>query len=887
MGLTALLYTLLIWPIKAIIEFLFIFFNRTFYNPALGIIFLSVILNALLLPIYAVADRWQREERLLQARMAKKLADIRAVFKGDERQMIINAYYRQMGYSPLWSLKSSAGLLLQIPFFIAAYQFLSHTTALSGESFWIIKDLGAGDALLHIGGAAVNLLPLLMTALNILSALVYTRGLGARDKAQLLGMALVFLVLLYNSPSGLVLYWTCNNVFSLGKNIAVACLKRPGRALRVLASLLALILIGGAVSGAFDVDRYVFLFVALGLCLLLGPFLWAALGKAMDRLSCSGRDCRLLYFSAAALLCLMLGLLIPSQVIGGSVSDFDSPWSFILRSFLQGISFFLLLPLLIWAFAGERIRKILALLFSILALLSLICLFALSASYGLISRSFKIEDTQLILNAFPLWVNPAALIAAIAVPALFFLAGKQKILSTLYNATALALIVMAAVAMGGILVESRELARLSGRPGETAAGGVFQFTGSGKNTFIMFLDRAVGMCMYPALAMAPELSAQFDGFTWYPNTLSFGHTTVTGLPAMLGGYDYTPLNIDERRDVLLKDKINESLTMLPRIFGEAGCRVTVTDPTMTNMQLVPDISVFEGLKNVRAMNLDGRMEHRFTEEYPAAAERLIDSFDFDILFRYGFFRIALPILRYGIHYKGTWWRDGASNVYGRALTEFSTLYYLPEFCAVDSGADTLSVFMNETTHEPGAYTAALRPVPGLIRYTQEEIDAFGSEDNASYMYTFLSAMKAINRWIDFLKKAGVYDNTKIIIVSDHGNSFDTELFENTGMESYNPLLMVKPFNARGALALSEEFMTNADAPAIAVAGMIENPRNPYLGTPVAEPERGKIPQRVARGVSFQPRRHGPYVYTLSGTREFLGPDIFRASSWGPWQEIEK
>jgi hypothetical protein len=133
----------------------------------------------------------------------------------------------------------------------------------------------------------------------------------------------------------------------------------------------------------------------------------------------------------------------------------------------------------------------------------------------------------------------------------------------------------------------------------------------------------------------------------------------------------------------------------------------------------------------------------------------------------------------------------------------------------------------------------------------------------------------------------VYDNTKIIIVSDHGNSFDTDMFENTGMQSYNPLLMVKPFNARGPLALSQEFMTNADTPSIAVEGVIANPVNPHLGTPVRPPHNGKVPQKVARGVSFQPRRHGPYVYNLSGTREFFGPDIFHASSWGEWQEIKQ
>jgi YidC/Oxa1 family membrane protein insertase len=886
MGLADILYTLAIWPIRVIIEFLFIFFNRTFYNAGLGIIFLSVVVNTLLLPIYTVADRWQREERLLQAGMKQKIADIRAVFKGDERQMILNAYYRQMGYSPLSGLKSSAGLLLQIPFFIAAYQFLSHTPLLAGESFWIFNNLGAGDGLLRIGNAAFNVMPFIMTAVNIISALVYTKGLGKKDKAQLFGMALVFLVLLYNSPSGLVLYWTCNNLFSLGKNAATALLKRPGRALQILTSALALILIGGAVSGSFDVDRYVFLFIALGLGLLLAPFLWKALTKAMDRVPLAGGDCLFLYCSAAALLCLMLGLLIPSQVLEGAVSDFDRPWSFVFRSFVQGAAFCVLLPLLIWSFAEERIRKIFSLILSVLALLSLICLFALSASYGLISRSFKIEDTQLIVNAFPLWVNPVALLVALTAPVIFFLAGKQKILAFVYSATALAIILMAAINMRAISIESRELAKLGGRSTETADNDVFKFTGAGNNAFIMFLDRAVGICMYPALAAMPELSAQFDGFTWYPNTLSFGHTTVTGLPAMLGGYDYTPLKSDERRDVLLKDKINEALTMLPKIFGEAGHRVTVTDPTMTNMQLVPDISVFDNIKNVRAMNLDGRMERRFAEEYPVEAERFIESFDFDILFRYGLFRIALPVLRYGLHYKGTWWKDGASNAYGRALTEFSTLYYLPEFCAVDEGPDTLGIFMNETTHEPGAYTAELRPMPGLIRYTGEEIDAFGSEDNASYMYTFLSAMKAVNRWIDFLKKSGVYDNTKIIIVSDHGDGFDTDMFENSGMQSYNPLLMVKPFNARGPLARSEEFMTNADVPSIVAEGAIDNPVNPYLGTPIA-PASNKIPQTVARGVSFQPRRHGPYVYNLSGTREFLGPDIFHASSWAKWQEQKK
>ena len=38
-------------------------------------------------------------------------------------------------------------------------------------------------------------------------------------------MAVLFLILLYNSPAGLVLYWTLNNVFSLIKH----CIKKAKR----------------------------------------------------------------------------------------------------------------------------------------------------------------------------------------------------------------------------------------------------------------------------------------------------------------------------------------------------------------------------------------------------------------------------------------------------------------------------------------------------------------------------------------------------------------------------------------------------------------------------------------------------------------------------------
>lgn len=49
--------------------------------------------------------------------------------------------------------------------------------------------------------------------------MVYSEKLSRKGKIQLYAMAAIFLILMYGSPSGLVFYWTLNNLFSLAKNI--------------------------------------------------------------------------------------------------------------------------------------------------------------------------------------------------------------------------------------------------------------------------------------------------------------------------------------------------------------------------------------------------------------------------------------------------------------------------------------------------------------------------------------------------------------------------------------------------------------------------------------------------------------------------------------------
>ena len=120
-----------------------------------------------------------------------------------------------------------------------------------------------------------------MTLINIIAGAIYTKGFKAKDKIQIYGMALLFLVVLYNSPSGLVVYWTMNNVFSLVKNIFYK-IKNPLKVLYILMAAFVLFL-----------DFYV-LFIHEGLmhkrillfvvatALLFTPFVVKAVNRLLD-----------------------------------------------------------------------------------------------------------------------------------------------------------------------------------------------------------------------------------------------------------------------------------------------------------------------------------------------------------------------------------------------------------------------------------------------------------------------------------------------------------------------------------------------------------------------------------------------------------------------------
>ena len=211
-------YNIIIAPISDVLEFFYVFFSAV-ASKGIAVISLSFVVTLFCLPLYVVAEKWQEEERKIQLKMKSGIKRIKDVFKSDEQYMILNTFYKEHHYHPIMALRSSFSLLIQIPFFIAAYSFLSNVESLRGYSFLFIKDFGNPDRTFMLGSLPVNVLPIAMTLINCVSGAIYSRGHEFKEKIQIYVMAVVFLAILYNSPAGLVIYWTMNNVLSLVKNI--------------------------------------------------------------------------------------------------------------------------------------------------------------------------------------------------------------------------------------------------------------------------------------------------------------------------------------------------------------------------------------------------------------------------------------------------------------------------------------------------------------------------------------------------------------------------------------------------------------------------------------------------------------------------------------------
>lgn len=834
--MTQFFYLLIIYPLYQIIEFCYTLSDGIVKNPGLAIAGVSLAVSFLCLPLYVIAERWQETERQTQAKLKPGIDRIKSTFKGDEQYMILSTFYRQNHYHPMMALRSSISLLIQIPFFIAAYQFLSKLEALNGRSFFFIKDLGAQDAIFRIGSFPVNILPIAMTLINIVAGAIYTKGHPFKEKLQIYLMALFFLVFLYTSPSGLVFYWTLNNVFSLVKNVFYK-LKRPLRALYFC-----------LVAGVLFVDWFLIfkhegfiyrrLTLVAALCIVpLAPLFIKAVSWLLDnklKAFCENKAQRdILFFTSAAALALLAGFAIPSYVISSSpmefsfIDDYTSPFFFLRYSLFQCTGLFIIWAGVIYLLFGKRIKALLAIILSALCLCGIVNAFAFGGEYGAISTILTFTNAGQITPAksFAL-INLLCCAAVLALIFICIINNKTQIISFLTSISLLA-------AFGICIINSVPIEKGYKQAIELKASGekadslkpVFNLSKTQKNVLVIMQDRALSTIFPYILEEKPELKNQFQGFTWYPNTASFAGFTLYAVPAVYGGYEYTPEAMNRRDDTPLVEKHNEACKMMPVLFDQKGFTSTVTDISWANYVWIPDLRIFDDYPQIkkaptiRVYTDYWLKQHPDVRGFAPQSEYLKRNF-----FWFSFFKLMPAILRETIYDEGHWWaaKTGDDFIHD-FLNSYAALDYLPELTEAESEKPTFTLLVNEATHDP--------VMTGYPNYDllSSEVGPGILDDDPHYNCNS-SAIYRLGEYMDYLKELGVYDNTRIIIVADHGGGCKVdELLGNPGWTANNPLLLFKDFGATGPVAEDKTFMTNADTPLLATQELIENAANPFTG----------------------------------------------------------
>ena len=817
MILVNILVNAILSPLELIFEAIFTLAYNLTHSEGLAILILSLVVSTLVLPLYKRAEKIEAEQRAKEKELSRWTNHIKKKFKGDLKYMTLDAYYREKHYSPIYQLRSSISILLQIPFFAAAYDLLGIRAAgrFSGTEFLVLNNLGTPDGLIVFNNLSINLLPILMTIINLIATYIYTKDTPLKNVIRSMALPVVFLILLYNSPSALLMYWTMNNIYSLVKTIIIKN-SQSGKAAKNRVKKKET---KAEPQGAFA----------------------KTVGSFFARGTNTG-----LFVLSAIFMAVLTGLLIPLAYLSTSPEEFvnilnpQNPLHYLLPSFFVAVGFFVLWPSVFYYLAGKKVKITISVFMFGMAVFSAVNYLFFGTDTGNINTTLVFDKAP----AYPLsqqLINIAIVLAILAACVLLY-RFKKTVKIVMIAA------IMAMITISGInakkVQDSFKMIEANMSAYEEAAAPKIRLSADGKNVMVIMLDRAVSGYIPYVFYEFPELAEKFDGFVYYPNCLAFGQNTLKTSSALFGGYDYTPERIDARADETLAEKHDESLKVLPQLFSEQGYTTTLMDLPFAGWSWNDDYSAFQDIDNCYTYHAKDYFTSD-TESHINVENRRNRN-----MFMYSLFRCSPLMLQTIIYDSGNYnsVTEDAYDIYD-VLENYKVLENLDEMTQVsDMYPGCLFLMDNQTTHDVtnlsnyDPYNTVEFEEGYYITDGENELYLWDSYQAATYE-CLVASMLELGEYMDYLKANGVYDNTKIIIVSDHGTGvmlFDNLEFKEVSADWYNCLLMVKDFNSTG-FETDYTFMTNADVPSIALEGIVNDPSNPYTGNPInTEPKNGDL-----------------------------------------------
>ena len=215
-----------LWPVAWAMLWLLRGLNRIIGNYGIAIILLTLFTKLAAYPLIRKSYKSMKEMQELQP----LLAELKEKYRDDPQKLnrATMRLYKEHGVNPLGGC---IPWIPQLPILWALFTVFGNAVELRGAAFCLwMDDLSGPDTLFSLPFTipliltqidAVRFLPIIYGVTTLLQQKMNAGMTPIADNTQakiMQFLPFIFVFVLYNWSSGLILYWTCSNIFEIGRH---------------------------------------------------------------------------------------------------------------------------------------------------------------------------------------------------------------------------------------------------------------------------------------------------------------------------------------------------------------------------------------------------------------------------------------------------------------------------------------------------------------------------------------------------------------------------------------------------------------------------------------------------------------------------------------------
>ncbi|WP_304222858.1 membrane protein insertase YidC [Gracilinema caldarium] len=216
-------------PVETVLKWFLLIFYKIIPNYGVSIILLTILVKLLMFPLTKKGS----ESTIRMQELSPKIKEIQEKYKDNPNKMNAEMaeLYKKEGYNPM---AGCLPMLLQIPIFFAMYNLFNNHFDLRGALFipgWI-PDLSLPESVFSFAPYKIPILNWsdirLLPFIYLVSQLLYGKVTQTPDqqnnsqmKIMLYAMPIMFFFILYDVPSGLLVYWIMSNLLTLVQQMII------------------------------------------------------------------------------------------------------------------------------------------------------------------------------------------------------------------------------------------------------------------------------------------------------------------------------------------------------------------------------------------------------------------------------------------------------------------------------------------------------------------------------------------------------------------------------------------------------------------------------------------------------------------------------------------